>query len=672
MTALSTKPRTFRKDINGLRAWAVVAVILYHFGVTGFKGGFVGVDIFFVISGYLMTGIIVGGLEKHQDGKNFSLTNFYLARARRIVPALLALFIVLLALGWFWLSSEDYSTLGNHSAYALVFYSNIKFFKEAGYFDADSFEKWLLHTWSLSVEWQFYIVLPLILLMLWKIRPSKNFIIAFMSTGLLLSLSASIVISNSNTSAAFYLLPTRAWEMLAGGLVLLMADKIPLTARFSKVIELLGFALILYSIIFFSAAVIWPGYLAIVPVTGAVLVLVACRADSVLSTTAPAQWFGNTSYSLYLWHWPLVVALHYAEIQNNNLAISLALLLTALLGYVSYQLIETPARTSLNKINTKYSIILFLGVIFMVAVPAKLIKKQGGIPSRLPEDITNILAEKDNKNPRMKECHVSGSTPVPECTYGGSKLGAIVIGDSHAASLVRTIEKALPSKELHILDWSLSACSTIRGLKKRADADYRCSNFIDYILDKHKSLDNNVPIIIVNRLSMILEGFNEGEGGLSGEQPEFYLKTSHTQRDQDFYQDMTAGIVNTACELAKTRPVYMLRPTPEFTVHVPNSMARNALIYQQSTRVSISKQDYDRRHRRAFAAQDMAAAKCGIHILEPAPYLCDQQACYGDRDGLPIYYDDDHLNERGGELLLPLFKEIFSKHASHSIPTTVN
>ena len=661
MTALSTQSSTFRKDINGLRAWAVVSVILYHFGIAGFSGGFVGVDIFFVISGYLMTGIIMRGLENSSAGNNFSLVTFYLSRARRILPALLVLCIVLLVLGWFWLSSYDYSTLGSHAAYALTFSSNIKFFKEAGYFDVDSFDKWLLHTWSLSVEWQFYIILPLILLTLWKLRPSKVFITGVVLTAFVLSFIASVSISYSNSSSAFYLLKTRAWEMLAGALVFLMAEKIRLSNNVRRALELLGFSLILYAIVFFSPADIWPGYLASVPVTGAVLVLLARRATSIFSTTRPAQWLGSTSYSLYLWHWPLVVMLHYANISDNSTAIILALLMTVLLGYVSYRLIENPARIYLNKINTQRSVILFISIISIIAVQAKMIKKLDGIPSRLPEPITSILTEADNKNPRMKECHMSGINPVPECTYGGNTLAAIVIGDSHAASLVRTVEKSLPTKELYVLDWSLSACSTIQGLKKRADKNYRCSEFIDYALTKQKKLDHKVPIIIVNRLSVTLEGFNHGEGGLDGEQPEFYLKPSHQARDEVFYQDMTAAIVETACQLAQSRPVYMLRPTPEFPMNVPQFMARNALIYNKATRAKISRQEYQARHRRAIAAQDIAATQCGIHILDPVPYLCDEQYCYGDKDGLPLYYDDDHLNERGAQLLLPMLQSMFAQ-----------
>lgn len=164
--------------------------MFYHFGVSGFEGGFVGVDIFFVISGFLMTSIIVTGLES-RDG--FSLLKFYLARAKRILPALIVLCASLLVFGWFFLVPGDYKTLAYHTISALTFSSNSRFWQEAGYFDVASYDKWLLHTWSLSVEWQFYLILPLLLLAVWKIRPGRLGILVVLSTVLAGSLAASLI-----------------------------------------------------------------------------------------------------------------------------------------------------------------------------------------------------------------------------------------------------------------------------------------------------------------------------------------------------------------------------------------------------------------------------------------------------------------------------------------------
>ena len=214
--------REFRLDINGLRAWAVVAVVLFHFGLPGVSGGFVGVDVFFVISGFLMTGIIVSALERG----SFSLWSFYLARARRIMPALIVLCAAVLLLGWFILMPKEYQPLGRHARESLLFVSNLTYLAEAGYFDTASHEKWLLHTWSLSVEWQFYLLQPLLLMGIWRFFPSRRAVSNLLLGLALLSLGWSIWLTVDNPNRAFYLLQSRAWALLLGALVYLHGDRL--------------------------------------------------------------------------------------------------------------------------------------------------------------------------------------------------------------------------------------------------------------------------------------------------------------------------------------------------------------------------------------------------------------------------------------------------------------
>jgi peptidoglycan/LPS O-acetylase OafA/YrhL len=328
--------KNFRGDINGLRAWAVVAVMLYHFGVSGPSGGFVGVDIFFVISGYLMTGLIISGLEQSDIEKRFSLVDFYLARARRIVPALAVMCAILLTAGWFCLPAIEYRQLGQHVVAALAFISNIKFWREAGYFDVASHEKWLLHTWSLSVEWQFYLLLPLMLLVLWRFWPSRRAMTRWLLAGFVVSLALSMVFTALMPAASFYLLPSRAWEMLAGGLVYMLRGQRTPSATQARWLELAGFALMIGAMILTEPGAHWPGWLALVPVTGAALVLRAARTDSVLTGMPVAQWLGNASYSIYLWHWPVVVSLAYFGALRNHWAVAAGLLTSVMLGYASY------------------------------------------------------------------------------------------------------------------------------------------------------------------------------------------------------------------------------------------------------------------------------------------------------------------------------------------------
>lgn len=657
-----TKTRVFRQDINGLRAWAVVAVVLFHFQVPGFSGGFVGVDIFFVISGYLMLGIIARGLIQNQriaqglGGKPFSIVGFYLARARRILPALLALCLFLLIVGWFYLPAPNFENLGKHTISAVNFFSNIRFYREDGYFDTLSHEKLLLHTWSLSVEWQFYLLLPLLLSAMWRIRSSKSMLLVTTLICFVASLAFSIYLSAKSPSAAFYLLPTRAWQMLAGGLVYLLAERLIINSFKQRLLEAFGFVLIILSVVIFDAQSNWPGWRALVPVLGTVCVLIAARQGSLWTNTLIAQRFGDWSYSLYLWHWPLAVALVYLNRIGEWQATIICLAMTVILGWLSYQYIETPSRYKLNQLSSAKGFVVIAAAVLALVLPSSYIRQANGIPERIPAEVTAILAEADNKNPRRDECH---NKLDDNCHYGGDKLGVIVLGDSHGQSLVRSVEKSLPNNNLYALDWTVSGCLIAKNLQRvNPDKDANlCAKFVDMKLSESKQLDPSVPMIIINRISQYTVGYNEPD---EIDEPTVFINTSY-QKDPDlFLAEMRESIVDTACQFAKTRPVYMLRPIPELKLHVPNTMARALWYSKKNQEVTISLDEYTNRQAAAWAIQDEAAERCGIKILDPLPYLCTDDHCMGDNKGLPIYYDDDHLNERGGQLLLPLLKTMYS------------
>lgn len=321
----------FRTDINGLRAIAVIAVVLFHFNASWVPGGFAGVDVFFVISGFLMTGIIFKGIEQG----NFSILKFYVARANRIIPALAVLCLFLLILGWFYFSPLEYKELGKHVASSIGFLSNITYWRESGYFEAASHEKWLLHTWSLSVEWQFYIIYPLALVILRKFIP-LNKLKAAVIFGTLLGFILGVVFTYKWPNPAYYLLPSRAWEMMIGGVAYLYP--IVLSNERKKRLEKLGVALIIGSYFFISQDNPWPGYLALLPVLGTFFIIQAHRDDSFLTNNIVFQKLGAWSYSIYLWHWPVVVAIYYFSL--NDTFIYLGITLSILLGYLSHKYVE--------------------------------------------------------------------------------------------------------------------------------------------------------------------------------------------------------------------------------------------------------------------------------------------------------------------------------------------
>lgn len=275
--------KDFRSDINGLRALAVALVVLFHFGVTGFGGGYAGVDIFFVISGYLMTGIIVS----RGDQPNF-IWKFYLSRAKRIFPALFVLVAVTTVACWWILNPADYRQFADQARSSLLFFSNVTYANEAGYFDQAAHSKWLLHTWSLSVEWQFYIVLPIAILILRKLVGSDKAMFWVLALGAGYLYVSGGLRAEENPVWHFYSLKSRAWELLAGGLVYLGGKGMRPPARQNQ-IAVLGVALIAVGIVLAAQKPIWPGWLALIPVAGAALVILAAR-ETILSNNRVVTW----------------------------------------------------------------------------------------------------------------------------------------------------------------------------------------------------------------------------------------------------------------------------------------------------------------------------------------------------------------------------------------------
>lgn len=645
----------FRRDINSLRALAVAAVVLFHFGVPGFSGGFVGVDVFFVISGFLMTGIVVKGLEQG----SFSPMGFYMARARRIVPALVFLCAVLLSVGWFVLLPPDYKTLSTHSVYSLTFLSNIEFWLEAGYFDMASHEKWLLHTWSLSVEWQFYLILPVALGLVWKLKPGRQGQVVIVICALVASLAASASTTEAYPSASFFLLHTRAWEMLCGGLVFLQVPTQKLSITHRRWLEAIGLLLIVLSISIFSKDSVWPGWRASVPVLGVMLVLVANH-PSPWTGNEVAQWIGDRSYSLYLWHWPIYVALVYVDLQDQYWAIVGGIVVTLLLGHLSYLCIENPARRTLKTRRIAVASALLAATAFAVAIPAVAVWGQLGVAGRFPQSVELAAKEGANKKPRRDYCFTKSGTVSPSCMYGGDHLRAILIGDSHADAVTTALAAAVSDPRDGVMDWTYVSCLTAFGVKNLSPsfkAGENCDGFLQWAVKKLEGLPRTVPLVIVNRTSVYALGHNEAWEN-DANKPLIYFSQPFTTTSPAFLAEFSQRVTSTACLLAKNRTVYLVRPIPEMGVDVPKAMSRPAAFGFSKT-VSIPLADYHKRHAVVWAAQDAAHKLCGVKILDPLPYLCREGHCYGSKQGRPLYYDDDHLSEFGNKLLVPMFAEVF-------------
>jgi peptidoglycan/LPS O-acetylase OafA/YrhL len=661
----------FRSDINGLRAWAVMAVIFYHFNVPGFSGGFVGVDVFFVISGYLMTSIVVKGLEVG----HFSLLDFYAARVRRIVPALLVLCVVLLGVGYFVVPPSDYEQLARHAIAALGFFSNNRFSSEAGYFDVASHQKWLLHTWSLSVEWQFYMLLPIVLAAVWRFWPGRTAQLIVFLLGGALSFAASAVMTSQSSSGAFYLLHARAWEMLAGGLVFLLARRLDFEQRTKVATELLGLVMIALAILVFDGGTAWPGWRAALPVLGAMMILAAHRDRSLWTGGHVAQWLGDRSYSLYLWHWPVVVALGFVEQEKNPLAISAGIALTLLLGHASCRWVELPVRRHLANLPPLRFWVGVGAVLGAALLPAFAVRQGSGLEGRLSPEVERAAAASANINPRRAVCNVNGGVDSPSCVWGGDAWRVVALGDSHTSAMVTAIAEA-GGKNAGVVQWSYSGCPYVLDLKftpkllARKKRNFACQTFVKWATDRLDSLPGEIPVVIASRYAVRIFGHNEDSQTPS--KPDAYFSQQYETRDERLFAEFKEAIVKTACQAASRRKVYLVRPIPEMGVDVPRVLSRRLLRGVRED-VSITRADYLSRNQWVWEAQDEAARRCGVGILDPTEFLCDADRCYGSRNMQPYFSDDDHLSEVGNKLLVPMFRRVYADPQVHQIdPTNLN
>ena len=410
----------------------------------------------------------------------------------------------------------------------------------------------------------------------------------------------------------------------------------------------------------FSSAMAWPGYWAAVPVFASVMVMVAQRENKLLQQ-AWLQWCGNVSYSLYLWHWPIWVGLHYYGFNDSWIGILVGLGLTLLLGSASYYGIEQPMRRKLAQFSVSKALLMLVSMVAVVYVGAWTVRQFDGFTGRLSPYLQIVNDSIGATNPREQECQGNTKKDAAACQYGGERLGLIVMGDSHAQSVIRATEHALPSKQEHVLDWTMAGCPPWIGLNS-TDVNSRCKQHVNKFLEQQKQLPREVPILLVARYSNYIEGPTEADLQKQALVPELYAGAApHLSRTSAFYQDMDTVMVQTTCALTKYRTVYLLKPIPEMPENVPKYLLKRHWLGLDA-QVQVSKADYIQRHQRILHSMQKVQQQCGAKLLDPTSVLCSKQTCYGsDAQGRPYYYDDDHLSLYGAQQLQPIFKTMFMK-----------
>jgi hypothetical protein len=445
--------------------------------------------------------------------------------------------------------------------------------------------------------------------------------------------------------------------MLAGGLVYLMANHLKFTTLNRQLLEYAGLAIVATCISIFAPSIAWPGWRAALPVFGSMLVLIASRSQSQLTGNPVAQWLGTRSYSIYLWHWPIVVGLRYLAQFDQPISIAIGLALTCLLGDVSYRMVEIQSREYLSKMTMTRGFAALMACTTAVSAAGILVQLNDGFAGRLQPEVEMVSLEQFNTNSRRSICHISNGIASPSCMYGGSKLGIILLGDSHANAVVTALADAV-GPSFGVMEWSFSACPILLGANRvNINIKNTCSEFVNWALKNLKDIPREIPLVIVNRHAQYALGQNEDE--TQKNIPWVSFSHPYARSEATFLEEYAQHILDMSCKLAENRKVFLVRPIPEMGINVPNTA--RAMVFGINKEVAVSLKDYHARNDFIWEAQDAAHEKCGVQILDPLPYLCWDGTCHGPKNGRPLYSDDNHLSEFGNKLLVPMFGGILQK-----------
>lgn len=644
-------PPAYRTDIEGLRALAVTTVILYHARLSN-PGGFIGVDVFFVISGYLITKIIVSDIQS----AHFTLPAFYQRRIRRIFPALFVMFAISSAFACLLLLPEELVNFGKSLMASAAFVSNVFFRSQIDYFDAASEQKPLLHVWSLAVEEQFYIFWPLILIVLNK-KAGEQKKIWICAALFCVSLLYSEYLVRHKPHAAFYLLPARAWELALGALLAMSFGRLRRAPRYAAdLASLAGIFLICFAIFAFDTITPFPGLAALVPCAGAALVIGAGESGSTLGgrllSLPPISFLGRISYSLYLWHWPILVfaQIYLARVLHLDEK-AWALSLTVFMAYLSWRFVEEPFRTMrIGAFGARQWVSGGLAAGIAAVCVGALFVAYEGFPSRVQSGLREIAnARAEAKAFQLSPCLVRGPVPPlaeacllgqpsPEMTYD-----VILWGDSHAAQLAPALEALGRRLNFTARQITKAGCAPLPGLRFFPEHEMRreCPEFNKAVLE---TILNHRPGTV------ILAGWWDAyaSGGLLVS--ESLARPSIAESRHAF----VASIRNTVRALTQAgHRVIIIGQVPTPNGNPINCIERTLMAARYASACTATGGSRAEVDSRVNALLRLAVEnQSGVQIVFPFDWLCDVRECkILTRQGDYIYMDEAHLSAAGANLL---------------------
>lgn len=630
----SPKPSlAYRPDVDGLRAVAVVAVLLFHIWPGLFPGGFLGVDVFFVISGYLITRIVAGQIRTG----TFSFASFYARRVRRLLPALLVMLVVVMVVGWLLLLPSDYLATSRAAVATTLISSNFVFWRvlQEGYFAPDAKLNPLLHTWSLGVEEQFYLLYPLLLYLCARRAPSM--LRPCVAIGIAVSLGASIALVERHSVAVFFLAPFRAWELLAGaalavGLVPPTQGKIP-----RAVISALGLAAIAAGVIFYEEISAVPAVTGLLPVAGAAAAIHTGGPDGLFKTSIlssrPLVYLGLISYSLYLWHWPIVVFTKYAFSVDVGFWLGCALVATSLgVAALSHRFIEEPFRSGRHgrKFGIPAGVFACSTVVAIIALAGVY---SGGFKNRVSHE---ALAYDDQRRSIVpfKKCDANPTW----CVIGDGRVKPTILfwGDSHMLAWAPAVDQELRRSGRSAFFAIYAACPPLWGVAASSHpgcepANRRVEDFL--------AAGNGIQRVVMSanwNLYLQAHRLRRTYGDVSGGDPSELLATAF---------DMTVGAIR-----GKGMTVAVLGSVPTFAREVPLALAmkQDSLGFSEALQPTVD---------RFGVTLKMLTLKHGGVYLDVRRAMCSSSHCEVERNGRSNYRDGDHLSVSGALAFSDMVRE---------------
>ena len=622
----------YRPEIDGLRAIAVLPVIFFHAGFAAFSGGFVGVDVFFVISGFLITSILINDIE---SGK-FSIRNFYERRMRRILPALFLVSIISVIMGWFMLAPTDFAELSTSLIAVALFVSNIFFWQESDYFGNAAELQPLLHTWSLAVEEQFYILYPILLFALWRLGQKK--LILILSFIFFISLALAQYAAGEFQSANFYLLPTRAWELMLGAITVLLLRRE--TANTATRIQRewaswIGLFLIFISIFTFNESTPTPSLYTLMPTFGTALLIYYLNSGVLIARLLSNKLvigIGLISYSAYLWHQPIFAFARYrtiGELSGFSYIILIAVVL--FLAYLSWQIIEKPFRDR-NKISAKNILIYSAGgTLLLILIGIFLPQLNEAHRNAQKDSIYSTI----QSSPKREECHFPQTdqalSKLP-CTYFAGPAQVAVVGNSHAVELSYSLAQDLQTQRIGLTQYTISGCP--HNYRVEDELDSICGKWHEKIVAEITS-NSNIKSVVLS-----------------------YRNDSYLSEEK--YQNGLVDMVKEFIAANKKVILVLQAPSLEGKINQYLAITNNAEI---SNLPGKTREEWSAQY--SSKVDYRSSLPVEVQILDPADRFCNQDKCFVTKDGSSLYFDDHHMSLAGSDILAENITPLLIAHTTN-------